>query len=114
MNRRLLKMNRSLQKVLMEYFIRKKRGSYPGFISVKEISVANDVKSAKVYLSIMSEKDHSDEICSSLEQERFFIQKTVSRALKLKFCPRLNFFVNHVPYVLNKEVQEKTDKAENL
>ncbi|MYE07236.1 MAG: ribosome-binding factor A [Oligoflexia bacterium] len=103
MNHRLLKMNRSLQKVLMEYFIRKKKNSFPGFISVKEVSVANDMKSARVFLSIMSEKDCSDKVYMVLEQERFFIQKTISRVLKTKFCPRLNFFVNHVPYVLSSE-----------
>ena len=113
MNRRLLKMNKSLQKVLMEYFVRKKKGSYQGFISVKEVSVANDMKSAKVFLSIMSEKDHSEEIYASLEQERYFIQRAVSRVLKLKFCPRLNFFVNHVPYVLNTEAKERI-KLENI
>ena len=116
MNRRLLKMNKSLQKVLMEYFIRKKKHSYHGFISVKEVSIANDMKSAKVFLSVMSEKDHSDEIYTSLEQERYFIQKSISRVLKIKFCPRLNFFVNHVPYVLNPEEEEqiKVEKTDNL
>ena len=84
----------------MEYFIRKKKNTWPGFISVKEVSIANDIKSAKVFLSIMSEKDCSNEVHSLLEQERYLIQKTISRALKVKFCPRLHFFVNHVPYVL--------------
>ena len=87
----------------MEYFIRRKKNSYPGFISIKEVSVANDMKSAKVFLSVMSEKDYSDEVSTSLEQERYFIQKAVSRSLKVKFCPRLIFFVNHAPYILNAE-----------
>ncbi len=106
MNRRLLKMNRSLQKILMEYFIKKKRNSYPGFISVKETAIASDMKSAKVFLSVMSEEDCSDEINSALEQERYFIQKAVARSLRLKFCPRLNFFINYVPYVLNADIEE--------
>ena len=103
MNRRLLKINKSLQKVLMEYFIKKRKSSYPGFISVKETSIANDMKSARVFLSVMSEKDCSDEIYTALERERYFIQKSVSRVLKMKFCPRLNFFVNHVPYIIDVE-----------
>ena len=97
----------------MEYFIRKKKCSYPGFISVKEASVANDMKSARIFLSVMSEKDCSDEIYTSLEQERYFIQKSISRVLKMKFCPRLNFFVNHVPYALNVEKKD-SEKIDNL
>ena len=112
MNRRLLKMNKSLQKILMEYFIRKKKIPFPGFVSVKEASIANDMKSAKVFLSVMSKKDCSDEIHASLEQERYFIQKAVSRSLRIKFCPRLNFFVNYVAYVLDPEKEEQTKTKE--
>lgn len=81
----------------------KKKNSYPGFISIKETAIANDMKTAKVFLSVMSEKDCSEQIYTSLEQERYFIQKAVSRRLKIKFCPRLNFFVNHVPYTLSSD-----------
>ena len=97
MNRRLLKVNKNLQKVLMEYFIRKQKNAFPGFISVKEIDMARDMKSARVFLSIMSVEDCSQQVGEALEKERFFIQKTVSKSLKMKFCPRLNFFINHVP-----------------
>ena len=100
MNRRLLKLNSRLQKILMEYFMRKMKNPFPGFVSVKEVSTAPDMKSAKVFLSIMSEQDNSEETRAVLEQERYFIQKAISRSLKIKFCPRLNFFVNHVPYTL--------------
>ena len=102
MNRRVLKVNKSIQKHLMEYFIRKKKSSYPGFISVKEVSISNDMKSAKVFLSVMNETDCSEELGSFLEQERYFIQKSVSGSLKMKFCPRLNFFINYVPYSLSR------------
>ena len=93
----------------MEYFIRKKKNTWPGFISVKEVFIANDMKSAKVFLSIMSEKDCSNEVHTILEKERYFIQKTISRGLKVKFCPRLNFFVNHVPYTLSHEKEKYTN-----
>ncbi len=101
MSRRLIKINKNLQKVLMEYFIRKKKNALPGFVSVKEADMARDMKSARVFLSVMSEKDCSKTVHKVLETERYFIQKAVSQALRLKFCPRLSFFVNHVPYVLS-------------
>ena len=103
MNRRILKINKNLQKTLMEYFIRKRKNAFPGFVSVKEASISSDMKSAKVFLSVMSEKDCSDEIYKALDGERYFIQKAVSNSLRMKFCPRLNFFVNHVPYLLSVE-----------
>ncbi len=111
MNRRLLKLNRGLQKVLMEYFIRKMKHSLPGFISVKESVVASDMKSAKIFLSVMSEKDTSVEVLSILEKERYLLQKSVSDSLRMKFCPRLNFFINHVPYLLNSNKNQDSRKV---
>jgi len=102
-----------MQKVLMEYFIRKKKNTFPGFISVKEISISSDIKSAKVFLSVMNDKDCSEEIQESLEQERYFIQKTISNALKMKFCPRLSFFINYVPYSLHKDNKPKDNKPKD-
>lgn len=103
MSRRVLQLNRRLGKVLMEYFTRRMKGSFYGFISVKETALAADMKSAKVFLSLMSEQDLTKEACETLEKERFWIQKSVSKNLKMKFCPRLNFFVNHVPYTLTPD-----------
>ncbi len=101
MNRRIIRLNMGLKKILMEYFTRRMKGHFPGFISVKESWMAKDMKSAKVFLSLMSEKNHKEEVLQILEEQRFLIQKTVSKSLKMKFCPKLNFFVNHVPYSLS-------------
>ena len=80
----------------MEYFVRQRKNNYPGFISIKEVSVAGDMKSAKVYLSVMNKTDCSQKVENLLLSERYFIQKALSNALKIKFCPRLSFFVNYV------------------
>ena len=103
MNRRVLKMNKNLQKILMEYFMRKTKNHFPGVLSVKEAQIASDMKSARVFLSVMSEKDCSKAIKEALHQERYFIQKAVSHSLRIKFCPRLNFFVNHVPFLTQNQ-----------
>ena len=89
--------------------MRKMRNHIPGLISVKESSIASDMKSAKVFLSIMGERDFTETMYSALEEERFFIQRTVSRCLKMKFCPRINFFVNYVPLSLNGDISENSE-----
>jgi len=80
---------------------------------VKESVVASDMKSAKVFLSIMGEKDFTNEIQSALEEERFIIQRTISRCLKMKFCPRINFFVNYVPMFLNSQKLSSPEETES-
>ena len=95
-SRRILKLNKSIQRSLMDYFLHKMKTKPAGVICVKEVCLSMDMKSAKVYLSIMSVKDLSQKLYSILDQERYFIQKAAAGSLRIKFCPRLNFFVNHV------------------
>ena len=117
MNRRVLKLNRSIQKTLMEYFIKRMKRSVLGFIFVKEVFLAPDMKSAKVYLSIMSEKDQSEQMYSILAQERYFIQKAVARVGGMKFCPRLNFFINHVSLssgLVANDVKQASQEAPSI
>ncbi len=114
MNRRILKLNKQLQRVLMDYFMRKTKTPLPGFISIKEASMATDMKSAKVFLSVMNPVDCSEEVLAALDQERYWIQRTVSRALQIKFCPHLSFFVNHVSYSLNQPVETKPPTMESI
>ena len=114
MNRRILKLNKQLQRVLMDYFMRKMKTPLPGFISIKEASMATDMKSAKVFLSVMHPVDCSEEVLAILDQERYWIQKTVSRILQIKFCPRLSFFVNHVSYSLSQELETKSPALESI
>ena len=100
MNRRILKLNRSIQKILMEYFI--KHMQRKAVISIKEVSLSLDMKFAKVYISIMSDQNLSPHLYSTLEQERYRMQKAIAKVEKMKFCPRLKFFVNYVP--LNPDI----------
>ena len=112
MNRRILKLNKQLQRVLMDYFMKKMKTPLPGFISIKETSMATDMKSAKVFLSVMNPIDCSAEVLEALEQERYWIQRSVSRGLQIKFCPHLSFFVNHVPYSLSEVMETKSTATE--
>ena len=101
MTRRLLKLNRQIQKTLMEYFMKQTKTPLPGFVSVKEVFMARDMKSAKVFLSVMSPYDCQKEVEEILSRQRGAVQKAVSNGLRIKFCPYLNFFVNHVPYAIS-------------
>ena len=109
MNRRILKLNNQIRRTLMDCFIKRTKPPLPGFVSVKEVSMALDMKSAKVFLSVMNFEDCRQEVLNLLDQERWHIQRLVSRSLKIKFCPRLNFFVNYVPLCLNS-TEEKEQK----
>ena len=80
----------------MEYFHRRLSPGLPGVITIKESELSPDLRSAKVYLSVMDRRDRSKEVLELLERQKSVMQKSVSKILKTKFCLRLYFYVNCV------------------
>ena len=98
---RMLKIQKSLHRILMDYFLIKSRGSYPGVISVKEIKVQPDLKKANVYLSVMGSPKEVDSVRFRLEEDQQSIRRLVGQRLRIKYCPYFHFFVNHISMPLS-------------
>ena len=62
-----------------------------GLVTVTKVGVAPDLKSARVYYSVMGEKDQKEEVGLALERARGFLQHEIAGALKFRFTPRLSF-----------------------
>ena len=105
MNIRILRIQKNLHKVLMDYFLVRSQRTYPGVISVKEIELEPDFKKAKVYISVMGTAEDAQQTRLRLEADRFHIRTLINRRLRMKYCPYLNFFVNHITLPLSKVEQ---------
>ena len=101
MKTRILRIQKSLHRVLMDYFLIKSPLSYPGIISVKEIELQSDLKSANVYISVMGTEEDAEETRIKLEEDRRGILSLVNRRLRMKYCPYFHFFVNHISLPLS-------------
>lgn len=99
MTLRILKIQKSLQKILMDYFLTK--SSYPGIISVKEVKVQTDLKRANVYISVMGGEEDVKRTRIKLEKDRFAMRSLINNRLRIKYCPYLQFFVNHISMPLS-------------
>lgn len=98
---RVLKIQKNLQRVLMDFLLVKSGGSYPGIISVKEVDLQADFKSAKVYISVMGTVKDYQRSSVKLEEDRDEIRLLINKRLRMKYCPYLHFFVNHIPIPLS-------------
>ncbi len=107
---RILKIQKSLQRILMDHFLTK--SSYPGVISVKEIKVQTDLKKANVYISVMGSKEDVEKTRIKLEEDRFAIRSLINNRLRMKYCPYLHFFVNHISLPLSPVEQTIMDFRE--
>ena len=65
-----------------------------GFITVNDVDVGGDLKSAVVFISVLGNADQQKRALQELEQHRIRIQGLVGRAVVLKFTPTLKFVVD--------------------
>ena len=62
-----------------------------GLISVNDVDVAGDLKSARVFISILGNADQQKRGFALLERHRKRIQGLVGRSVVLKYTPTLRF-----------------------
>jgi ribosome-binding factor A len=68
--------------------------SEAGLISVNDVGVAGDLKSATVFVGIIGTAKQQRKGFEILRRERFRIQSLVGRAVVLKYTPRLRFVLD--------------------
>src|ERR1035441_3960051 len=62
-----------------------------GLISVNDVDVAGDLKTATVFISILGTPDQQKRGFQMLNDHRIRIQGLVARAIVLKYTPKLKF-----------------------
>ncbi len=67
-------------------------GTHEGLVSVTEVKVAADLKSAKVFVSIFAEEDETEESFKLLINSRTVFRRELSRRIRLRHIPELTFY----------------------
>ena len=63
-------------------------------MSVNDVGVANDLKSATIFVSVLGSKTQKHFAAERLEQDRSNIQYTLGREVVLKYTPKIKFNLN--------------------
>jgi len=84
-----------------------------GLVSVNDVEVGGDLKSAKVFVSILGNPDQQKRGLEMLAEHRARIQGLVARAVVLKYTPVLRFLVDDSIVRGNRVMQiiEELEKA---
>jgi ribosome-binding factor A len=88
---RLQRVRELLKREIGEAIRREFHVSECGLISVNDVDVAGDLKSATVFISILGNPDQQKRGFQMLNEHRVRIQGLVARAIVLKFTPKLKF-----------------------
>ena len=88
---RLQRVRELLKREIGEAIRREFHVSECGLISVNDVDVAGDLKSATVFISILGNPDQQKHGYQLLTEHRIRLQGLVGRAVVLKFTPTLKF-----------------------
>ena len=65
-----------------------------GLLTVNEVGVASDLKSATVFIGVIGTPEQRKKAASLLERESKRLQSLVGRAVVLKYTPHLKFVID--------------------
>jgi len=108
-----------LKRAIGEAIRREFNVSDVGLITVNDVDVGGDLKSAVVFISVLGNPDQQKRAVVVLEDRRARIQALVARAVVLKYTPTLKFLVddsivrgNKVLQIIEELEQNATDTPE--
>ena len=91
---RLLRVNEMLKREIGEALRREFSVAQAGLVSVNEVDVAGDLKTAKVYLGLLGTSEQKKTALGLMGKIAPRLQAHVARTVILKYTPKLKFLVD--------------------
>jgi ribosome-binding factor A len=118
--RRVARMEKELQQVVATYLVSGFKTPLPGLVTISHVKMPADLRTAKVYVSVLGSDEDRESVIENLRQRAFEIQNFVSHKLQARYCPKLSFFADETTdHVLkierilhDLEVERKNKKNE--
>lgn len=102
---RIQRVNELLKRAIGEAIRQELPVNEAGLITVNDVDVAGDLKTATVYASVLGNADQQKRGFAMLEQNRLRIQDIMARAVVLKYTPVLKFVLDDSVMRGNKVLQ---------
>ena len=91
---RLLRVQELLKREIGEVIRRELPVQQAGLVTVNEVDVAGDLKTATVYLGLLGTTEQKKTALDLLQKNRARIQSLVAKTVVLKYTPKLRFAVD--------------------
>ena len=97
MSHRIARVNEEIRKELARLLPTVKDPRVPSFISVTEVQTAPDLKTAKIFVSVMTGEEK--QVLKGLKSSAGYLRGALAKSLKLRYTPELTF-------VMDSSIQE--------
>ncbi|MDA8086842.1 MAG: 30S ribosome-binding factor RbfA [Nitrospiraceae bacterium] len=82
-----------LREEISDIILKRLKDPRMGFVTVVDVSVTDDLKLARVYVSSLK-KEEREQMIEILKSAKNFIRQELGRRIKMKFTPDLEFHVD--------------------
>lgn len=86
--RRVQKVEKEVRDIVATYIIRHFANE---LLSVSQVRVTKDLKSATIYISSLKHSPTPDDILVDLQNAAKNIQSEINKKIRMKYCPKLRF-----------------------
>ncbi len=93
--RRVTRVEKEIQITIAKYLISGFSQKLPGLVTVSFVRMPGDLRTAKVYISVLGADEDKSSVIETLNERNFEIQKYIAQELKMRYCPKLTFFEDH-------------------
>ncbi|MHB0867751.1 MAG: 30S ribosome-binding factor RbfA [Thermoleophilia bacterium] len=88
---RIRRVNEAIREVLSEAIAGGLKDPRIGFVTIVSVDTAADMRTAKVYVSVLGDAEARRETMAGLEHSHGFLQSLLAGQLSLRCTPRLTF-----------------------
>lgn len=88
--KRVARVSMELKRVLSDIILRELKDPRLGFTTITRVKLTSDLKSAKIFISVLGESDQQRTL-NSLRHARGYIQHLLGEKMTLRFMPTLAF-----------------------
>lgn len=85
------RINEELRKVISDVILHDIKDPDVGFVSIVRADVSHDLRTAKIYYSVMGDAGETGKTKAALKRCSGFIRRQVADKLDLRYTPELNF-----------------------
>ncbi len=89
--KRTLRVGELIKREIADILCREIRNPKVGFVTVSDVEVTSDLRSALVRVSVLGDEEHRQESLRSLNAAAGFVRKELSGRIRLRYMPKLNF-----------------------
>ena len=94
MTKRSTRVGDLLQKEISQITIQELKDPRLGFVTVTGVSISDDLKNAKVFVSVLGSREEIEQTFDGLNSAKGFIRSCIGKRVKLRYTPELSFLLD--------------------